>query len=87
MLMFGVYLLIGIVTMYVEAFMHLYLAERNGYEAIKFWSENGPVILGSVDNLPGQYILGVIIWPVRAIEFALATPQYYELYELKDSED
>lgn len=84
MLMFGVYLLIGMATLYVEAVMHLVMAEKQGYEAIKFWSENGSVILESDSNLPANFLIGIIIWPVRAIQFAMGVQQYYELYDLKE---
>lgn len=83
MLVFGLYLLTGLITIYVATIMHLVIAEKKGYAAVDFWYTNGKPMLEAEDNLGGSFMIGLIIWPVRLVQFALDTPYYYDMYEEK----
>lgn len=77
-----VYLVFGVVSIFGFTTAHLVMAERNGYDAINWWMNNKDSLDTSVD---GNYIIGLLIWPVRLAEFVFQTvPELYELYDLKE---
>ena len=82
MVYFIAYLVFGVVSVYGFATAHLVMAERSGYDAIKWWMSNKDSLDTSVD---GNFFIGLLIWPVRLIEFVFQTvPALYEQYDLKE---
>lgn len=78
------YLLSGVVAMSIAAIIHLVTAEKKGYEAIEFWYIKGaPVAFDYCKENKHSVIFGLIIWPVRLVQFYMDTKEYYELYNLK----
>ena len=59
----GMYLLTGVITMTVVVCSHLYKAEKDGYEAMKWWEENRTTFLGEPTG--SGFIWGLVIWPKR----------------------
>lgn len=76
------YLVIGIVLIFITAFIHLVRAEQKGYEALEWWNNQE----STCD--PVSFFAGLIIWPIRLYQFIFITvPDLYETYELKNQEE
>ena len=81
------YLLIGIGTFLAVVSLHLYIAERNGYEAVNWWYKRVKNIspdeyhFKSSKNL--SFIFGLVIWPIKVTMFIIDMPKYYDLYDRK----
>lgn len=83
LLVFG-YLLLGCIAMYVAAFIHLWNAEKKGYDALYYWRyEGSSITCDYIKNSKHEVIFGIIIWPVRLVQFYMDMDKYYELYGLK----
>ena len=80
MLYLAIYYLVGVITIYGAALVHLIRAEWEGYEAIKYWDEHQ--LLLSHDDLPAM-LVGMTVWPVKLIRFLRETDYYYSLYDTK----
>lgn len=78
------YLLIGLVTIYVTVFIHFIKAEMNGYCCMDWWRENFdlPNTL-STNQGKYQFIIGMIIWPVRLYQFIDMIPELYQAYDIR----
>ena len=81
-LLFGLYLLVGLIAIFSAGVIHLIRAERKGYDAINWWNEHN--IIAEADYLVLRLIFGTIIWPVRLAQFIMDLPEYYGMYDLKD---
>ena len=79
------WLVLGIASIGIAAVAHVILAEKRGYEALKFWGE---VELEKISTreVVVKIIFGLLIWPVGLINFMMDLPKYYDMYELKDEE-
>lgn len=73
------YLIVGLVTVFGVALIHLIIAEQKGYDALKYWNTHDLIFKDS-DLI--KAIFGLMIWPIRVIEF-IATNNLYELYDRK----
>lgn len=83
MLEFIWYLVGGFVVVYASVFIHLVRAWNKGYDVVKYWKEQE---LENEFEEPMDYAKfawGLIIWPVRLIEFLDEIPDLYEQYELR----
>ena len=78
-----VYLITGFAALYLVAKVHIVRGEMKGYDVIGYWKR----ILKKISYNNGHNImllvLGVIIWPVRIIQFLLNEEEYFELYTTK----
>ena len=82
LLYIGLYLLTGLITIFSVSFCHLYKAEKDGYEALKWWNENSHLLAKEITVK--SYILGLMIWPIRLYYFTFKlVPILMEHYELK----
>lgn len=76
----------GYLVVCISLMIHMFNAERKGYEAMKYLEENlYPVAIEILHSKSGiaALVLGLLIWPVRWIQFLIDIPNYYEAYELK----
>lgn len=78
------YLLIGLVAIYVTVLIHLIKADMKGYCVMEWWKENynldHPL---STEQDKYQFLIGMIIWPVRLYEFIEVIPELYDLYDIR----
>lgn len=83
---FLAYILIGVVAIYVAMLAHLISAEMKGYDAIDWWYYRADSIRKEIrNNHKHNVIFGIIIWPVRIVQFKIIIAEYYDLYELKQN--
>lgn len=76
------YLLLGCITIYGAVTIHLFRAYYKGYDVIKWWKENydldNPL---ATNNDKFGFAIGLLLWPVRLVEFLSMIPDLYEQYE------
>lgn len=77
------WMFIGFVAIYVAAFIHLIRAEFKGYKACEWWNINGKRILSETEQIEFKFVIGLVIWPVRIVQFWYVIPKLYEAYEHK----
>lgn len=75
------YLVLGLIMIYGSAFIHIVYAEMNGYECIKWWEEHQDIIRSQINNNRVSYVYGLIIWPIRLIQFINSMPELYDQYD------
>lgn len=73
----------GLLIMYVVVFTHLLIMERKGFAACDWWRERIPGMLNGINYKVIRFIFGLIIWPIRLIQFLMFIPDTYETYETK----
>jgi hypothetical protein len=84
MLYFVLYLIIGFATTYVFVVVHLIQAEAKGYNAISWWIESNQTVFSAErKTIVPNFMMGIIIWPVRLAEFIAQIPDLYDSYESK----
>lgn len=79
MLKLIIWLLSGFVVIMVVSYVHLYDAEKRGYDAINYWCNYSV----NMHFSPACFIFGLIIWPIRVAQFVIGIPDLYEVYDLK----
>lgn len=80
------YAVIGYLAILAAVLIHVISAEKDGYEALKYWMDNLNVVNEAkciVKNDTLRLIYGLMIWPVRLVEFWSSIPSLYEQYDLK----
>lgn len=79
------YLLAGLLSIYVVAFVHLIRAEMRGYAAIDWWNTHKHVLFSQGKSLLAlRFIAGLFIWPERIADMIFVMiPDLYGEYELK----
>ena len=80
------YIILGIICIYGVAAVHLATADIRGYKALEWWTEEKGKRLRA-DTTKKDVIIGVLIWPIRLIEFINVIPDLYTLYERKDENE
>lgn len=84
------YLVIGLLSVYGAALIHLVKAEMKGYAALDFWVKHSEGLKKHSEGLKAAVtshyvVLGLMIWPERLVNFVCnLAPEWYELYDLKD---
>ena len=76
------YFILGIIAIYVSAFIHLVQAEFRGYDALKFWNELLQDLKEEITFI--KFLFGLFIWPIRFVEFWDTVPKLYNSYEFKN---
>lgn len=71
-----VYTLIGFVSIFVAALIHINTAMKMGYKVIEYWNDH-PVPNGCWP----RFLVGVLIWPIRLIQFIMCIDDLYIAYE------
>ena len=79
------YLFSGIISVSAAVIIHLAKAEGDGYDALNWWSEHkfDAIHEHRTTNTLLLVLWGIIIWPVRIIQFIRGIKKYYAKYELK----
>lgn len=87
MLVLGIfgYLAIGYASLFAAIMIHMIKAEKAGYDCLDWWSKRiANYYPRQHDNLiDGNFIIGMIIWPIRLAQFIADIPKYYEEYGFK----
>lgn len=71
-----VYTLIGLVSSFVAALIHIITAMKMGYKVIEYWNDH-PVSNGCWPHI----LVGILIWPIRLIQFIMRIDDWYIAYE------
>lgn len=71
-----VYILIGFVSTFVAALIHVIKAMKMGYNVIEYWNDH-PVSSGCWPHI----VVGLLIWPIRLIQFIMSIDDLYIAYE------
>jgi len=74
------YLVIGYASLFVVVMIHIIKAEKAGYDCLNWWGKHTANIGNQIDD---NFIIGLIIWPVRLMQFIIDIPEYYEQYGFK----
>ena len=84
MLKLIVYLIVGYVTIFCAMLIHLIRAESKGYAAIDWWDKNNPIqMYDATGTTVIRFLFGIMIWPIRVIQFLTSISDLYELYDHK----
>ena len=81
MLVVLLYLLLGVVVLYGVILAHFITSEMKGYKSIEWWTEHNSDMRKDISWQ--KVIFGLIIWPVRIIQFLLSIQKLYEAYSQK----
>lgn len=86
MLYLLVWILAGYLTMFVAMYVHLVTAEGKGYKALEWWMTNLSLMMEGDDQkyFGIKLIFGLVVWPVRFIQFTLDLGYYYSMYDVYD---
>jgi hypothetical protein len=88
MLYLLIWIVVGLIAIFATAGIHLWTAEKMGYKALEWWDNYTPNLYASyTGNLPLDVMIGVLIWPVRIIQFSLNLKDYFSMYDLYDEEE
>lgn len=82
LLLFIGYLLFGLLAIFGAVTIHVFRAYSKGYDVLKWWRENYDLehqLSTNSDKL--GFALGLILWPVRLVEFLRNIHYLYEQYE------
>ena len=81
MLVVLLYLLLGVVVSYGVILAHIIMSEMKGYKSIEWWAKHNSDTRKDISWK--EVIFGLIIWPVRIIQFLLSIQKLYEVYSQK----
>lgn len=84
MLKFILYVVIGIVALFLASCIHIFKALRMGYSIETIRSVLDLDSVYERTNI-ARIILGLLIWPIRLIQFIMAQEDYFMLYEEAES--
>ena len=75
------WMLLGFVVIFTTIFIHVLIAEKRGYRALKWLSYASKKANSNTDHIVIKLIFGLLIWPVRLTQFLMKLPYYYSKYE------
>ena len=75
------WMLLGFVAIFTTIFIHVLMAEKRGYRALKWLSYASKKAKFNTDHIVIRLIFGLLIWPVRLTQFLMKLPNYYSKYE------
>ena len=75
------WMLLGFVVIFTTIFIHVLMAEKRGYKALKWLSYASKKANSNTDHIVIRLIFGSLIWPVRLTQFLMKLPYYYSKYE------
>jgi hypothetical protein len=73
------YELVGVIMIFGTSAIHICRAMKKGYPVLECLNEKHEEIFGSPTKL--DYIIGLVVWPIRYIRFLCSIPYLYELYK------
>ena len=75
------WMVLGYCTMCVALLIHLWRAIDKGYDPVDFWNDYLKEFKGETKFKGIKLIFGLIIWPVRVMQFLTWIPELYEMYD------
>lgn len=72
------YVVVGMIVFGLVILVHLISAESRGYWAFNYWEAALPEI--EYKPTTSQFILTMIIWPIRLWQFIALIPTFYDVY-------
>ena len=75
------WMLLGFVVIFTTIFIHVLMAEKRGYRALKWLSCASKKANFNTDHTVIKLIFGLLIWPIRLTQFLMKLPNYYSKYE------
>ena len=75
------WMVLGYISVFVALMIHLLRAINNGYDPVDFWNNYIADFKGNTKFKAIKLIFGLIIWPVRLIQFLTWIPELYEMYD------
>lgn len=76
------YFIVGIVMIFGTATIHVIRAMCKGYLVVEYWEEHMDEFHAGATKL--DYVIGLIVWPIRYIRFLCYIPELYKQYELNN---
>lgn len=83
MLKLFIYLIVGLITIFCVVSIHLIKAELKGFAAFDWWDKHNPQIGETRESSVVKFIFGLMIWPMRVIEFVESIDDLYKAYDRK----
>ena len=75
------WVLLGFVVVFTTIIIHVLIAEKRGYRALKWLGCASKKANSNTDHIVIRFIFGSLIWPVRLTQFLMKLPYYYSKYE------
>ena len=75
------WMLLGFVVICTTIIIHVLMAEKRGYMALKWLGCASKKANSNTDHIVIRLIFGSLIWPVRLTQFLMKLPYYYSKYE------
>ena len=83
MLKLFVYLIVGFITMFGVTLIHVIRAELKGFAAFDWWDKHNPPYRETIESSLIKFLFGMMIWPIRVIQFMMGIEDLYEAYDQK----
>lgn len=77
------WIVIGLANVIVASIIHLIVSYKKGYDVLGWWNKHSSKIFSNAKHLKLQFVIGLIIWPIRLVEFVRSIPGLYEQYNLR----
>ena len=76
---FGLYLIVGVLSIAVLWLVHSVVAEIRGYRAFDYWDGAFPIIEKNLK--PSKLLFNLLVWPVRFVQIAALLRIMYDEYQ------
>lgn len=83
MLKLFIYLIVGFITVVGVLSIHLIRAELKGFAALDWWDKYDPLYGETRESFLIKFLFGMMIWPIRVIQFMMEIDDLYEAYDHK----
>lgn len=83
MLKLFIYLIVGFITVVGVLSIHLIRAELKGFAAFDWWDKHDPLYGETRESFLIKFLFGMMIWPIRVIQFVMEIEDLYEAYDRK----
>lgn len=75
--------ILGYISLFVIVCTHMVKSYMKGYDSMKWWEKHTADFKKNTNHKMVRFICGLILWPMRLIEFVNCIPKLYEQYELR----
>lgn len=76
--------LIGLISIFMVTTGHLIVSYVKGYDSFEWWAKHGSEINRNLENKEILFVIGLMIWPIRLVQFVSSIPVLYEVYDLRE---
>ena len=83
MLKLFIYLIVGFITVFGVLSIHLIRAELKGFAALDWWDKYDPLYGETRESFLIKFLFGIMIWPIRVMQFMMEIEDLYEAYDRK----